>query len=246
MTPPVRRSVVGAVSAVCVWGGGAFHGLPPSLPGSALPRPRPPDGSSNDAAGFTSRYGPLSCTPPRLGRSTLGFDPARFQTKPPACYGATWLLPGPDSHRQATTSLRNERSTTYMVNPPFPLDAPVTDDLYREAEPLVRRHNGGHQPSPSPPRSTPRSSQPQTGLTKLTTPNQPQQHRIPTQATHPDRCHTPGRSRPDRTSAAEHQRSHDPGARHSPRPARPDRRRLIPTADPRAARPHRHLAAHPR
>jgi hypothetical protein len=30
----------------------------------------------------------------------------------------------------------------------------VANDLHRVAEPLVRRHNGGHQPSPSPPRST--------------------------------------------------------------------------------------------
>lgn len=43
---------------------------------------------------------------PLTGPSTLGFDPARFQTKPPVCYRATWLLPGPDFHRQATTSLR--------------------------------------------------------------------------------------------------------------------------------------------
>jgi hypothetical protein len=43
--------------------------------------------------------------PPFSGLLTLGFDPARFQTKPPACYRASWQLPGPDSHRQATTSL---------------------------------------------------------------------------------------------------------------------------------------------
>jgi hypothetical protein len=41
---------------------------------------------------------------PPKGLLTLGFDPARFQTKPPACYRASWQLPGPDSHRQATTS----------------------------------------------------------------------------------------------------------------------------------------------
>jgi len=41
---------------------------------------------------------------------TLGFGPARFQTKPPACYRASWQLPGPDFHRQATTSLRTARS----------------------------------------------------------------------------------------------------------------------------------------
>ncbi|GGL42864.1 hypothetical protein GCM10014719_50240 [Planomonospora parontospora subsp. antibiotica] len=45
------------------------------------------------------------------GIGTLGFDPARFQTKPPACYRASWQLPGPDFHRQATTSLRTTRST---------------------------------------------------------------------------------------------------------------------------------------
>ena len=41
---------------------------------------------------------------PFAGPLTLGFNPARFQTEPPACYRASWQLPGPDSHRQATTS----------------------------------------------------------------------------------------------------------------------------------------------
>jgi hypothetical protein len=108
-------------------------------------------GGSTDAAGFTSRYGPLSCTPPRLGRSTLGFDPARFQTKPPACYRATWQLPGPDSHRQATTSLRNERSTTHMINQSSLLDAPVTDDLHWEPVPLIQRRRGIHETQSDPP-----------------------------------------------------------------------------------------------
>ena len=39
-----------------------------------------------------------------MGLSTLGFDPTRFQTGPPACYRASWQLPGPDFHRQVTTS----------------------------------------------------------------------------------------------------------------------------------------------
>jgi DNA-binding beta-propeller fold protein YncE len=47
---------------------------------------------------------------PLTGLLTLGSDPARFQTEPPACYRASWQLPGPDSHRQATTSLRTARS----------------------------------------------------------------------------------------------------------------------------------------
>ncbi len=49
---------------------------------------------------------------PLTGLSTLGFDPTRFQTEPPACYRASWQLPGPDSHRQATTSLRLQLSYT--------------------------------------------------------------------------------------------------------------------------------------
>jgi hypothetical protein len=68
-----------------------------------------------------SRHGRLRLTlrtarslPPK-GLSTLGFDAGRFPPAPPACYRASWQLPGPDSHRQATTSLcwiRSTQSTT--------------------------------------------------------------------------------------------------------------------------------------
>jgi hypothetical protein len=44
---------------------------------------------------------------PLKGLSTLGSGPARFQARPPACYRAPWRLPGPDFHRQATTSFRS-------------------------------------------------------------------------------------------------------------------------------------------
>jgi hypothetical protein len=50
-----------------------------------------------------------SLPPTRL--STLGSSPARFQAKLPACYRAPWQLPGPDLHRQATTSLRTRGPT---------------------------------------------------------------------------------------------------------------------------------------
>jgi hypothetical protein len=43
---------------------------------------------------------------PLEGLSTLGFDAGRFPPTPPVCYRASWQLPGPDFHRQATTSLR--------------------------------------------------------------------------------------------------------------------------------------------
>jgi hypothetical protein len=58
---------------------------------------------------------------PLTGLLTLGFDQARFQTRPPACYRASWQLPGPDSHRQATTSLRTQTTTMRYVtwSPPF-------------------------------------------------------------------------------------------------------------------------------
>jgi hypothetical protein len=74
---------------------------------------------SNDAAGFALRYGPLFRSP-FTGLSTLGFDARRFPLTPPVCYRASWQLPGPDSHRQATTSLRtktnpyNEATSTLL------------------------------------------------------------------------------------------------------------------------------------
>src|SRR6266567_9084133 len=58
---------------------------------------------------------------PLTGLSTLGSGPARFQTTPPACYRASWQLPGPDSHRQATTSLRTRRNTMNYVTVPPPV-----------------------------------------------------------------------------------------------------------------------------
>src|SRR5712691_2086240 len=49
---------------------------------------------------------------PLQGLSTLGSDPARYQTEPPACYRASWQLPGRDSHPQATTSLCSDQVTS--------------------------------------------------------------------------------------------------------------------------------------
>jgi len=42
---------------------------------------------------------------PPKGLSTLGSDTEGFPPAPPTCYRASWQLPGPDSHRQADTSL---------------------------------------------------------------------------------------------------------------------------------------------
>jgi len=51
----------------------------------------PEDGTSNDAAGF-AMLRTASSLPPE-GLLTLGSDPIRFQTEPPACYRASWQLP---------------------------------------------------------------------------------------------------------------------------------------------------------
>jgi len=42
---------------------------------------------------------------PPKGLSTLGFDAGRFPPTPPACYRASWQLPGPDFHRLVSTPL---------------------------------------------------------------------------------------------------------------------------------------------
>ena len=62
---------------------------------------------------------------PLAGLLTLGSGPARFQTGPPACYRASWQLPGPDFHRQATTSLRTQGNTMALRHgaPPVLLGA---------------------------------------------------------------------------------------------------------------------------
>jgi hypothetical protein len=54
---------------------------------------------------------------PPKGLSTLGFDTGRFPPMPPACYRASWQLPGPDFHRQADTSL--SAWVTSTSPPPF-------------------------------------------------------------------------------------------------------------------------------
>jgi hypothetical protein len=62
---------------------------------------------------------------PYTGLSTLGSDPARFPAEPLACSRASWQLPGPDFHRQATTSLRTRITPWHYVtvSPPVLLGA---------------------------------------------------------------------------------------------------------------------------
>jgi hypothetical protein len=75
-----------------------FHGLHPTGRGSALPDTRSRRGRLRLTLRTARSHTPNGCL-------TLRFDPARFQTKPAACYRAPWQLPGPDLPRQATTSL---------------------------------------------------------------------------------------------------------------------------------------------
>src|SRR3990170_1771619 len=53
---------------------------------------------------------------PPTGLSTLSFDPARYQTEPPACYRAPWQLPGRDSHPLAAASLCSDQVN--VIAPP--------------------------------------------------------------------------------------------------------------------------------
>lgn len=81
-----------------------FHGLHPEGRGSALPL-RPPHSRQRSRRGRFRFMLRTAWLLPPMGLLTLRFDPTRFQTKPAVCYRAPWRLPGPDSHRQATTSM---------------------------------------------------------------------------------------------------------------------------------------------
>jgi hypothetical protein len=79
-------------------------------PGSTpLPWPSPRPTGLGTSSPLTTRQASLDAADrlvaPPTGLLTLGFDPTRFQTEPPACYRASWQLPGRDSHPLATTSL---------------------------------------------------------------------------------------------------------------------------------------------
>jgi hypothetical protein len=84
-----------------------FHGLRPSPPGSALPRP-----TRHRTGGVTTRQASLHATDRSVARHfrrlTLGFDPARFQTDPPACYRA----PGGYPDRTSTGKRRRTYETS--------------------------------------------------------------------------------------------------------------------------------------
>ncbi len=96
-----------------------FHGLRPSPPGSASPRPRHTARSLNDAAGFTSRYGPHSCTPPNRGAR-------RWAPTPPVSRRDRQPATGPpDSYPDRTSTGKRRRAYESVVNhsfdqPPIP------------------------------------------------------------------------------------------------------------------------------
>jgi hypothetical protein len=87
-----------------------FLGLRPSTPGSALPAPHPSDGSSDDAAGFTSRYGPFGCTPPHRGaRRWASTPPVSRQDRQPA-------TGPPGSYPDRTHTGKRRRAYDSVVN----------------------------------------------------------------------------------------------------------------------------------
>ena len=89
-----------------------FHGLRPSPPGSASPRPRHPARSVDDAAGFASRYGPLSCTPPN--RSALRWAPA-----PPVSRRNRQPTGLPDDYPDRTSTGKRRRAYGPVINHSF-------------------------------------------------------------------------------------------------------------------------------
>jgi hypothetical protein len=103
--PPSKRSTPhtpGGSSGLRFQALHPFHGLHPERPGSAPPLP--PEGGPLTTRQVSLNAADRLVAPPE-GLLTLGFDPTRFQTEPPACYRASWQLPGRDSHPLATTSL---------------------------------------------------------------------------------------------------------------------------------------------
>jgi hypothetical protein len=91
-----------------------FHGLHPDFEGLGTPCIHPKGGP------LTTPQASRDATDRSVAPTNVAFDaglrPPRFQTKPPTCYRAPWQLPGPDSHRQATTSLRPK--INYTRRPP--------------------------------------------------------------------------------------------------------------------------------
>jgi hypothetical protein len=87
--PPSERSAPhtpGGSSGLRLQALHPFPGLHPDDPGSAPPLPYPKAGAVDDAAGFASRYGPLSCFP--NGAFDAGLRPGPFPNR------AASLLPG--------------------------------------------------------------------------------------------------------------------------------------------------------
>ena len=135
---------------------------------------------------------------------TLGFDPARFQTEPPACYRASWQLPGWDSHPQATTSLCWITIYTSTSNPGH------TAEIEQAADPpLARRRAGvraGHCAGASTaPRCAPLARSGSQPVSTLSPALSARQGRCPS-ALHRDFAEEPGVSSPlagrDATSSA--------------------------------------------
>src|SRR6266540_4495443 len=109
--PPSDRSTPstpGGSSGLLIQALHPFRGLRPEGRGSAPPLP-PDGGYVHGAAGFAWMLRTGQLLPP-TGLLTLRFGAGRFPPAPAACYRAPWRLPGPDSHRLATTSLRWIRS----------------------------------------------------------------------------------------------------------------------------------------
>jgi len=85
---------------------------------------------------------------PPTGLSTLGFDPARYQTEPPACYRAPWQLPGRDSHPLAAASLCSDQVN--VIAPPPKRWAHVAVPAFCDTPPNADQEGRQDAPGGSP------------------------------------------------------------------------------------------------
>ena len=93
---------------------GARHSLSPPSPAGDVTTPQ------------ASRHATDRIVAPPYRAFDTGLRHRGFPPAPPVCYRASWQLPGPDFHRQATTSLRTTSSATHVASPPALLGTRIT------------------------------------------------------------------------------------------------------------------------
>src|SRR3954468_5819508 len=103
---PIRREVPRG----CTPGSSPLPWPSPRRTGLGSPFPHPQVGTLTTRQ--TSLHAADRAVAPPQGLLTLRFAAGRFPPTTAACYRAPWRLPGPDSHRLATTRLQLRQVTS--------------------------------------------------------------------------------------------------------------------------------------